>query len=71
MNKLIAHIEATRSEILNRARRVSAYFSSGGGTKASAGEERELAWTSEEQIKRAKEFRELAAKLAKEENRAA
>ena len=71
MNKLLDHIEATRAGILNRAKKVSAYFSIGGGANGDENEERQLAWTSDQQIKRAKEFRELAAKLAEEENRAA
>ena len=62
MKNLYSQFESTRTEILNRVRKVSAYFSIGGGKDASAGSERELAWTSDEQIQRAKEFRELAAK---------
>ena len=71
MKKLYDQIESTRSQILNRARKVSAYFSKGGGAKSgSNGQDRQLAWTSEEQKKRAKEFRELAAKLAEQERAA-
>lgn len=72
MTKIIAHIEYTRTQILKRAKKVSAYFSSGGGeTFEDASYERQLAWTSEEQIKRAKEFRKIAKELAESEKRAA
>jgi len=72
MTKFINQIEYTRTQILKRAKKVSAYFSSGGGdTSDTEGEERQLAWTSEEQIKRAQEFRKLAKELAATEKRAA
>ena len=73
MTKFISQFEYTRTQILKRAKKVSAYFSSGGGDDASdiEGEERQLAWTSEEQIERAKEFRKLAKELAATEKRAA
>ena len=72
MKNLYNQFGSTGTELLNRVRKVSAYFSKGGGKNGSnASSDRELAWTSKEQIQRAKEFRELAAKLAEEENKAA
>lgn len=69
MEKLSDHLQYTRNLLLNRARAVSAYFkNSGGAPIADSGEPPKLAWTSEEQKQRAKEFFELASKLANKNN---
>lgn len=69
MKTFIDQITLTRDDLLKRVRQVSAYFTQGGGQKAT-GEAPKLAWTSEEQKERAKKFRELAAKLADDERAA-
>lgn len=71
MKNIIDKLHLTREHLVVRARKVSSYFANGGGQ--STGEPIEsprLAWTSEDQKQRSKEFHELATKLAKK-NRAA
>lgn len=65
MTKLFYHFHNTRYALLHHVRAVSAYFSSGGGDKVETPTEPpKLAWTSEDQKQRSKEFFELAGKLA-------
>ena len=72
MKKLIIldQIQQTRVNVLRRARKISAYFSIGGGNSTDDDELPKLAWTSDDQKQRSQDFKELAAKLAKK-NRAA
>ena len=65
MNKIFGQIQQARYELVNRARSVSTYFKNGGGVSTTVQQDDiKFAWTSEEQKQRAKEFHELANKLA-------
>lgn len=71
VNKIVDQIQQTRRQLMSGARAVSAYFKTGGGIPANDHTERApLAWTSDEQKQRSREFQELAKKLARK-NRAA